>query len=435
MKRKFIAAICTASLLCSSAYAAEQSGINKADALNYLGLFQGTDNGYELDKGLTRAEAIAMVVRYLGAEKDAANGEYNVPFTDVPEWAEKYIGYAYEQGITAGTSDNTFSSNDDVTLNQYLTFLLRVLGYSDTSGDFTWDQPYDLAWTAGLLENGEMPQKFARSDMVDISYNALEAHYKSGTMTISEYLMGQYVFTSAEYSIAKNIAQKGKEEALKNVPIKKSTGGSSKSGSEADMAYSDIIYNMTFYDGMGGTVSEQRIKRGEDAIPPANPIRNGYYFLGWSHSFYNIIGDTQTTAKYAATDSENVFLMNSVNVKHGQEFTVSLDLKGTVKLCSLDSAIEFDDNVLELVDYIPNPTLDIIADNIRDDSEIRFNMVQTKNITKDTHIMDIKFKVKETDKKSTVVKLDVKDAIYSEDKTYDLVDCNYDSGDCVVHIE
>ena len=43
---------------------------------------------------------------------------------------------------------------DAVTAPQYVTFLLRVLGYSDASGDFAWDDPFPLAEQAGISEGG-----------------------------------------------------------------------------------------------------------------------------------------------------------------------------------------------------------------------------------------------------------------------------------------
>ena len=65
-----------------------------ADALKNMGLLVGTQNGYELDRTPTRAEAAIMLVRLLGEEDAAMVGNYDVPFTDVPDWAAPYIGTA-----------------------------------------------------------------------------------------------------------------------------------------------------------------------------------------------------------------------------------------------------------------------------------------------------------------------------------------------------
>ena len=55
-----------------------------ADALNLLGLFRGTDLGYELDRALNRAEALTLVVRMVGAEEEALAGGYATPTPTSP---------------------------------------------------------------------------------------------------------------------------------------------------------------------------------------------------------------------------------------------------------------------------------------------------------------------------------------------------------------
>lgn len=91
------------SALTSFAYEPKTAEAN-ADVLNTLGLFMGTENGYELDKPLTRMEALIMLIRLSGNEIDAlySSDEYKTPFTDTPDWekADRYLGYAYEKGLT-----------------------------------------------------------------------------------------------------------------------------------------------------------------------------------------------------------------------------------------------------------------------------------------------------------------------------------------------
>ena len=57
-----------------------------ADQLKELGLFQGTNQGYDLDRAPTRAEAATMLVRLLGKEDAAKEVQYTAPFTDVKGW-------------------------------------------------------------------------------------------------------------------------------------------------------------------------------------------------------------------------------------------------------------------------------------------------------------------------------------------------------------
>ena len=149
--KKALATVLVLTLLLSLAPAALAAGTeaeDAADALYALGLFQGagTDSDgapvFELGRAMTRSEAVTMLVRLLGRENEALSGKWETPFTDVPAWAEPYVGLAYENGLTTGTGDTTFSSGERVTSAQYLTFILRALGYDDAAGDFDWERAW-----------------------------------------------------------------------------------------------------------------------------------------------------------------------------------------------------------------------------------------------------------------------------------------------------
>ena len=62
---KWLRAVCVgaaaAAMLTASAFAANYT--NCADSLHEMGLFQGTQNSYDLDRTPTRAEAAVMLVR------------------------------------------------------------------------------------------------------------------------------------------------------------------------------------------------------------------------------------------------------------------------------------------------------------------------------------------------------------------------------------
>jgi len=161
-----------------------------ANDLYALGLFRGVgDNkdgtpNFALDRVPTRHEAITMLVRLLGKEDEAQSGTWTTPFTDVADWAKPYVGYAYTAGLTTGTSDTTFGGFETVTASQYITFVLRALGYS-SGGDFQWDKAWELSDELGFT-NGEYSsavRDFTRGDVAEISFNALTATQKdSGKM-------------------------------------------------------------------------------------------------------------------------------------------------------------------------------------------------------------------------------------------------------------
>ena len=154
-----------------------------ADALKDLGLFQGTSKGYELDRAPTRTEAGVMLVRLLGKEEEAKAIEtYTAPFTDVQDWAKPYVQYLYDNGLTNGKSETLFGYSDLCTAQQYATFLLRALGYSDAEGgDFTYAKALDFAREKGVVDMANCDEKnFLRDDVVAMSYTALATAPKSG---------------------------------------------------------------------------------------------------------------------------------------------------------------------------------------------------------------------------------------------------------------
>lgn len=178
-----------------------------AEALHSLGLLQGTDKGYEPGKTLTRAEAVTMIVRLMGKEKYALSVKWEIPFTDVPEWAVPYIGYAYSDKITYGISDTEFGSNETVPYNQFLTMILRMLGYVEGESGYTWDSPYDMAKNLELIKQTDDISPFVRSNMADICWSAL--FVKVDNKQLYKNLIAQGVFTEDDFYEASKI-NKGK---------------------------------------------------------------------------------------------------------------------------------------------------------------------------------------------------------------------------------
>lgn len=165
--------------------------LDRANALKELGLFMGTGNGFDLDRASTRTEAVVMLLRMLGEEKTAEASSYTSPFTDVPSWATKYISYAYNKGYTSGTSKTTFGSNGLVTPEQFFTFMLRALGYSDKNGDFVWSASIEKAEALSIIPKGKYKAggSFTRGDCVDSIFYVLSASKKGVNTTLAKSLV------------------------------------------------------------------------------------------------------------------------------------------------------------------------------------------------------------------------------------------------------
>lgn len=157
-----------------------------ADQLKALGLFQGTEQGYELDRAPTRAEAATMLVRLLGKEADAQKLEYTAPFTDLEDWQKPYVQYLYDNELTSGATETTFEPESLCSAQMYTTFLLRALGYSDAeAADFTYQDAITFGESIGLVDYANCnQQKFLRDHIAAMSLTALNTAVKGDEDTV-----------------------------------------------------------------------------------------------------------------------------------------------------------------------------------------------------------------------------------------------------------
>ena len=94
----------------------------------YEGIANGTtEHTFNPNDACTRGQTVSFLWRAAGSPEPNA---YNNPFVDVEytDYFYKAVLWAYENGITAGTSYNKFSPYDTVTRGQTITFLYRLAG-------------------------------------------------------------------------------------------------------------------------------------------------------------------------------------------------------------------------------------------------------------------------------------------------------------------
>lgn len=183
LSKIFVLALLTVLLVaCCSGLAMGAVFDNCADALSDMGLFSGTDQGYELDRIPTRAEAAAMLVRLLGAEAEAMEANYEHPFSDLKGWEAPYVGYMFEKGLTTGVTETTFEPGQPCSGQMFCTFILRALGYeSGAEADFTYEGAEDFSYKLGISDfvNMSLGGDFLRDNVVGLAYTALAAPLKA----------------------------------------------------------------------------------------------------------------------------------------------------------------------------------------------------------------------------------------------------------------
>lgn len=175
----------------------EDPYLSSAEALHDLGLFQGTGTNadgtpiYDLDKTPSRNQALIMLVRLLGKEAEAKNGAWDIPFTDVSAEMKPYVGYAYANGLTTGYTAESFRGGQKVSGNQYVSFLLRALGY-ESGKDFEVAKATELSDQIDLTA-GQSLAGFTRGDVAQLSAAALSTPLKDSETTMMRKLQTEGV--------------------------------------------------------------------------------------------------------------------------------------------------------------------------------------------------------------------------------------------------
>jgi hypothetical protein len=175
-------------------------------------LLKGDGGSYGLEKTASRLEGVIILIRMMGKETDAqAMNDLPCQFTDVPAWAKGYVNYAYAENISKGVSDTRFGVNDKMTVYQYNTLLLRVLGYNDANGDFEWDDSVDKAKELSILPK-DFASIYTRSGVVytkgalmETSFCYLQANRKDQEETLIDQLIEDGVISqklAEEYGLS-----------------------------------------------------------------------------------------------------------------------------------------------------------------------------------------------------------------------------------------
>ncbi len=247
----FMLAILLLLSLTPRAGAASSSAFGSASALYTLGLFKGTGTNsdgtpiYELDRAPTRAEAAVMLVRMLGKENEAKQSGHGHPFKDVEDWARPYVGYAYSSGLSNGTSETSYGSSETISASQFITLVLRALGYSSGS-DFSWDKSYLFSDSIGLTDGSyNAGSAFTRGDAAIVLYAALSQKLKGSSRT----LLGS-LYDNGSVS----------EEAVKSVGLERLLESSSGPASElsAEQIYAKCapaVFYIEVYDSAGKLIN------------------------------------------------------------------------------------------------------------------------------------------------------------------------------------
>lgn len=302
-----------------------------AETLYTLGLMRGIGisadgkASFELERSMTREEAITMLVRLLGEENSALSGSYDAPFSDLSSWARPYVCFAYAKGYAYGRGDGVFGGTDYVSASEYLTFALRALGY-ESEKDFEWDSAWSLSDKLGLTK-GEYaaPFPFLRGDAALISLGSLSQTKKQGSVTLLTALCEK---GAVSYS------------AVNNAGLSSLLGEKALSGGEIFAKNREAVFEIISFDSSGNIKASGLGFFLDGATLDINLDRRGLGVVS-----YNIIKDAysarircydgkefEVLGSYAYSEAANLAL-----IKASGEGYVSLKLENSRNVSENDT--------------------------------------------------------------------------------------------------
>ena len=101
------------------------------------GIIKGYDNNtFKPDENISRAEFVAMTVRFNSLFNDVKKGSYTVKYTDVANnyWAYSDIAYAKHAGWLNGYADGTFKGDNAITRAEVVTVVNKATGRTADEG-------------------------------------------------------------------------------------------------------------------------------------------------------------------------------------------------------------------------------------------------------------------------------------------------------------
>ncbi|MBO5734171.1 MAG: S-layer homology domain-containing protein [Clostridia bacterium] len=171
-----------------------------AQGLVKLGILKGTGEGLELERNITRAEAVALIFR-VHYENIGAIGMPSPEFTDLDNhWAYKEVTAAKKMGIVEGVGGGMFEPDRIVTGREFAKMLMSTLGYKD----ITIENVYEKALDAQLLTNNFTMavvvenMTLLRSDAARILWGVFLAKTPDGVM-YKDKLIEAGKFTEEDY--------------------------------------------------------------------------------------------------------------------------------------------------------------------------------------------------------------------------------------------
>ena len=156
------------------------------EVLTGMDIFWGSENSFYPKSNVTRAEVATLLYRIMTGDITGSQvgiyKDYGM-FDDVSEdnWFAGYVNYAANGELVVGVGDNKYNPKGNVTGYEWITMLLRAIGY-DANGEIsgsTWKiTAASLAKQAGILgsfNEATLNSALTREQVAYLLFNAIQA--------------------------------------------------------------------------------------------------------------------------------------------------------------------------------------------------------------------------------------------------------------------
>ncbi|MGG7212652.1 S8 family serine peptidase [Clostridium nigeriense] len=118
----------------------------------------------------------------------------------------------------------------------------------------------------------------------------------------------------------------GLSEGYAYIKVESATDNNVKSYCIVKVSKDTEKYTVTFKDYDGSILKEEIVQKGNSAIAPSDPQREGYSFTGWDNSFENVTEDMTVTAQYSINSYTITFtadgkVIGTVTKNYGESLT------------------------------------------------------------------------------------------------------------------
>ena len=162
------------------------------EVLTGMDIFWGSENSFYPKSNVSRAEVATLLYRVMTTDVSGSQvgiyADYGM-FDDVLEtnWFAGYVNYSANNEYVVGVGDNNYNPNGNVTGYEWITMLLRAIGYdqnNEISGSDWKITAAGLAQEAGILDGFNettLNSALTREEVAHLLFNAIQARKVSYT--------------------------------------------------------------------------------------------------------------------------------------------------------------------------------------------------------------------------------------------------------------